>query len=133
MDAFTELVEIIREIRKKCPWDSVQTPESLIECLRNETEEVVLSVQALSNGAGAENFCEELGDVFMLLVLNSLIAEEEGLFTLEDVLHGISEKMKFRHPHIFHPEDEALSSLSWEELKAMEKAAKYGQKETGKT
>jgi hypothetical protein len=41
--------------------------------------------------------------------------------------------MKFRHPHIFHPEDEALSSLSWEDLKAMEKAAKYGQKETGKT
>jgi tetrapyrrole methylase family protein/MazG family protein len=133
MDAFMELVDIIREIRKKCPWDSVQTHESLMECLQDETEEVVQSVQALSDGAGAENFCEELGDVFMLLVLNSLIAEEEGLFTLEDVLHGISEKMKFRHPHIFHPEDEALSSLSWEELKALEKAEKHSRTASGKS
>ncbi len=56
------------------------------------------------------------------VALHSVIAEEEGLFTVEDVIRDVSSKMKFRHPKIFSPEDKQLAGLSWEELKQLEKA-----------
>ncbi|MDO4337939.1 MAG: MazG nucleotide pyrophosphohydrolase domain-containing protein [Eubacteriales bacterium] len=119
--AFDELVKVVYELREKCPWDSVQTHESLGVCLQNETEEVLEGIDALSREGSGDNLCEELGDVLMLVILQSIIAQEEGLFTLEDVIFGISSKMKYRHPKIFSPGDEAAASLSWEELKKREK------------
>lgn len=121
-DTFSEFVGVIGELRKKCPWDSVQTHESLKACLRNETEEVLEGIDILSAGGSGDNLCEELGDLLMLIVLNSMIAEEEGLFTMEDVISGISSKMKYRHPKIFSPEDEEAVQLSWDELKKREKS-----------
>ena len=61
-------------------------------------------------------------DVLFQVALHSVIAEEEGLFTVEDVIRDVSSKMKFRHPKIFSPEDKQLAGLSWEELKQLEKA-----------
>lgn len=119
--AFDEFVEVVNTLRQKCPWDSVQTHESLKICLQNETEEVLEGIDILSREGSGENLCEELGDVLMLVVLHSVIAQEEGLFTLEDVISGISSKMKYRHPKIFSPGDEEAVSLSWEELKKREK------------
>ena len=58
------------------------------------------------------------------VALHSVIAQEEGLFTIEDVIDGISSKMQFRHPKIFVPEDEAMTSLSWDQLKEIEKSRK---------
>lgn len=130
MKAFTELVDIMHLLREKCPWDSVQTHESLIENLRDETREVEEAILAYGETGDGDNLCEELGDVMMLLLLNCMIAEEEGIFTVEDVLNGISHKMKFRHPKIFSPEDKELNSLGWEELKMREKAMR---KKIGKT
>jgi uncharacterized protein YabN with tetrapyrrole methylase and pyrophosphatase domain len=124
MDTFAEFVEVIRRLRAECPWDSVQTYESLLPFLRGECEEVAQGVQRLAQTGDPENLCEELGDVLMLLVLNALIAEEEGQFTLEDVIRRISDKMKFRHPKIFSPGDQELTALDWEELKAREKASR---------
>lgn len=121
-DAFAQLVEVIGELRKKCPWDSVQTHESLKSCLKNETEEVLEGIDILEREGNGDNLCEELGDLLMQVVLHSIIAEEEGLFTLNDVIFGISSKMKYRHPKIFSPEDKEASELSWEELKQREKA-----------
>ncbi len=72
----------------------------------------------------SENLCEELGDVLFQVALHSVIAEEEGLFTIEDVIQGISSKMKFRHPKIFAPQDERMTGLSWEELKQLEKQSR---------
>ena len=69
----------------------------------------------------AGNLCEELGDVLFQIVLHSVIAEEEGLFTLEDVVMGVMNKMKYRHPKVFSPEDKEAAALSWEELKRREK------------
>jgi tetrapyrrole methylase family protein/MazG family protein len=126
METFEELVSVIRRLREQCPWDSVQTHESLIPFLRSETEEVIQGITLLSESGDGRNLCEELGDVLMLLLLQALIAEEEGLFTVEDVLSGISDKMKFRHPRIFQPENGELTSLSWEELKAKEKNGRSG-------
>ena len=117
-------MEVVREIRKKCPWDSVQTHESLKPYLMEEAREVLGGIDRLSAEGDSQNFCEELGDVLFQVALHSVIAQEEGLFTIEDVISGIESKMKFRHPKIFSPEDTEAVSLSWEELKALERQKK---------
>lgn len=121
LEIFKEFVEVIRQIRERCPWDSVQTHESLKTYFRNETEEVLEGIEILTRDGSSDNLCEELGDLLMLIVLDSLIAQEENLFTLDDVISGISAKMKFRHPRIFSPEDQEAAQLSWNELKKREK------------
>ena len=121
MDSFDEFLKVVKQIRKECPWDSVQTHESLKSYLREETEEVLQGVDRLIQQKDAGNLCEELGDVLFQIVLHSVIAEEEGLFTLEDVVMGVMNKMKYRHPKVFSPEDKEAAALSWEELKRREK------------
>jgi tetrapyrrole methylase family protein/MazG family protein len=118
--SFADLMEVVKRLRAECPWDSVQTHQSLVSCLKNETDEVVEGISLLEKTGDASNLCEELGDLLMLIVLNSLIAQEDGLFTMEDVLEGVAAKMKFRHPKIFSPEDLDACGMSWEELKARE-------------
>ena len=81
-------------------------------------------IDRLNETGDSDNLCEELGDVLFQVVLHSLIAQEEGIFTIEDVISGITDKMQFRHPKIFAPEDRELCSLSWEALKAKERSAK---------
>ena len=114
-------LEYHREIRKNCPWDKVQTHESLKPYLVNETNELLEGIDRLKEKNDSENLCEELGDVLFQVALHSVIAEEEGLFTIEDVISGISSKMQFRHPKIFSPEDKEVVNLSWDELKKKEK------------
>lgn len=121
MNNFDEFLKVVKQIRKECPWDSVQTHESLKPYLREETEEVLQGVDRLIQQKDAGNLCEELGDVLFQIVLHSVIAEEEGLFTLEDVVMGVMNKMKYRHPKVFSPEDKEAAALSWEELKRREK------------
>lgn len=121
MESFDELLSVVRRLRAECPWDSVQTHENMIECLKNETAEVIESVSRYREMGDSDNLCEELGDVLFILLLHSVIAEEDGLFSVEDVLKGIVHKMTFRHPRIFAPEDEELNALSWSELKRREK------------
>lgn len=128
-DTFAQFVEVVGELRKKCPWDSVQTHESLKVCLKNETEEVLEGIDILEREGSGDNLCEELGDLLMQVVLHSIIAEEEGLFTLDDVISGISSKMRYRHPKIFSPEDKEAAELSWEELKQREKALRRRSRE----
>ena len=120
---FTDLTKIIAELRSDhgCPWDRKQTFESLKKCLADETEEVF---QAIDN-KDMENLCEELGDVLFLLLFNCQIAKEQGEFTIDDVIDGISRKMIRRHPHVFG--DVKVSSVEeglalWNAIKAQEKA-----------
>ena len=119
---FEEFLEIVKRLRRECPWDSVQTHRSLEECLKNETQEVLEGISLLEDTGDASNLCEELGDLLMLVMLQSVIAQEEGLFTMEDVITGAASKMKFRHPRIFSPEDQEAAAMSWEELKRREHA-----------
>ena len=121
MKIYEEFLDVIREIREKCPWDSVQTHESLKTYFQDETEEVLEGIDIFTGSGDSTNLCAELGDLLMLIVLESRIAEEEGLFTLDDVITGISAKMKYRHPKIFSPEDQEAAQLSWDELKKREK------------
>ena len=120
---FEELREIIADLRSEdgCPWDRDQTFESLKKCLADETQEVF---EAVDSG-DRENLCEELGDVLLQVVINSRIAEEEGSFTLDDVVNGICRKMIRRHPHVFgeakaSTPEEALGL--WKEIKRRERA-----------
>lgn len=123
--SFEELKNIITRLCAEdgCPWDRVQTHESLIPCLWDETEEVV---QAIEN-RDPENLCEELGDVLLQVLMHSEIAAKSGEFTLDDVIDGISRKMIRRHPHVFGDvkADTPEESLAlWHRIKAEEKAQK---------
>ena len=125
MYSYDELVGIIAELRGDhgCPWDKAQTHESLIPCLRDECEEVVQAIEKKDE----ENLCEELGDVLLQVLLHAQIAKEQGLFTMEDVVNMLAEKMIRRHPHVFGNEEYGSpeqNRLRWEEIKKAEKEAK---------
>lgn len=102
-EALLELTATVARLRAPdgCPWDRVQTHESLKAACIEEAAEVVSGINILRNTGKAESLCEELGDLLLQVVMHAQIAEEEGLFTLEDVIRGINGKMIRRHPHIF--------------------------------
>ena len=106
-----------------CPWDREQTHESLKSCLQNECQEVM---EAIDKGDMA-NLCEELGDLLFNIVLQCRIGEEEGVFTMAEVINGASEKMIRRHPFVFE-EKKTLSPQEsqalWKEIKLQEKSKK---------
>ena len=84
------------------------------------------ALEAIDKG-DMDNLCEELGDVLFQVMLHSQIAEEEGYFTIEDVVDGICDKMVFRHPQVFGGENAAPDGgvpLTWEELKNLDKLRK---------
>ena len=93
------LVEIIRRLRAPdgCPWDRKQTFESLKICMIEEVAEVL---DAIDN-EDHTNLCEELGDLLMNITFHAVLAEENGLFKMQDVLREIIDKMIRRHPHVF--------------------------------
>ena len=107
-EAFRQVVAALRS-ENGCPWDREQTFESLKPCMINEMTEAIAAINIYKEEKDAENLCEELGDVLLQVVLLAQIAQEEGLFQIEDVIRGISRKMIRRHPHVFHdPEMEAV-------------------------
>ena len=98
-DDFREIIAVLRDPENGCPWDRVQTHDSLRGCFQDEVNEVYGGMDQLDETGDASNLCEELGDVLMHIVLQARIAEQEGLFTMDDVISGISRKMIRRHPH----------------------------------
>ena len=126
---FDEFVKIIETLRSEngCPWDKEQTHESLRACMMEEAAELLGAIRIYQKTGNAENMQEELGDILLQAVMHSVIASEEGLFTIDDVISGISEKMIRRHPHVFGNADiqgnEALLQ-NWEEIKKQEKEGK---------
>lgn len=127
--SYEELLEIIRVLRgdNGCPWDKVQTHESLKPCMMEEAAELLASIRIYEQTGNAENMREELGDVLLQVVMHAQIASEEGLFAMEDVVDEVSRKMVRRHPHVFGtgsadtPEDVLYN---WEEIKKEEKKDK---------
>ena len=129
MYSYEELLNVIAQLRSEhgCPWDKAQTHESLIPSLRNECEDVVQAIEQHDE----ENLCEELGDVLLQVLLHARIAEEEGQFTMADVVNGLAEKMVRRHPHVFGNEEYGSpeqNQARWEEIKRQEKEAKKRRK-----
>lgn len=118
IDAFTRLSDTLDRVRRECPWDRVQTIQSLRYLTIEEVYELSEAIVALAEGGGNEDFKKELGDLFMHLMFYSKIAEEEGRFSLADVFDAISDKLVVRHPHIFSPEKD--QHQGWEQLKMKE-------------
>jgi tetrapyrrole methylase family protein/MazG family protein len=96
---FEQLYEIVRRLRAPdgCPWDREQNPSTLRGSLIEDTYECI---EAIDEGSSA-HIKEELGDIFLLAVMLSYMYEQEGAFSVSDVLDGVSEKLIRRHPHVF--------------------------------
>lgn len=99
MKAFGRLLDVLDQLREKCPWDKKQTNESLRP---NTIEEVYELCDALSRNDEHDTM-KELGDVMMHLCFYAKIGQENGTFGIYDVLRQQADKLIFRHPHIFHP------------------------------
>lgn len=99
MKAFGRLLDVLDQLREKCPWDKKQTNESLRP---NTIEEVYELCDALSRNDEHDTM-KELGDVMMHLCFYAKIGQENGTFDIYDVLRQQADKLIFRHPHIFHP------------------------------
>ena len=120
LQAFGRLLDILEELREKCPWDSKQTNESL---RTNTIEEVYELCDALAAGDDG-NICKELGDVLMHVCFYALFGSEKGRFDIADVCNRLSEKLIFRHPHIYgeaKAETAGQVEDTWEQIKRKEK------------
>lgn len=119
LKAFNRLLEIMDELREKCPWDRKQT----IESLRYLTIEEMYELSDAILDDDKQEIKKELGDLFLHLVFYSKIASETQDFDVADVLNGISEKLIYRHPHIYGDtsvNDEEEVKRNWEKLKLKE-------------
>lgn len=129
MTKFEEFQNVIARLRAPdgCPWDQEQTHSSLKAACIEESAEVICGINILEDTGNPDNLKEELGDLLLQVVMHAQIAEEEGLFTMDDVIQGISEKMIRRHPHVF---GEGTASNSeevldkWNDIKKREKVGK---------
>lgn len=119
---FRKLVKIVEKLRAPdgCPWDREQTLYSLRDQLIEETFELV---EAIDN-RDIENIKEELGDILLHVIMHSVIASEENLFSLNDVIKSISDKLITRHPHVFgNIKNVSVTDVivNWEKIKTKEK------------
>ncbi|MEY8754602.1 nucleoside triphosphate pyrophosphohydrolase [Peribacillus frigoritolerans] len=119
---FSKLRRVIAELRGPdgCPWDKKQTHESLKKYLIEEAYELIDSIDEGDD----EGMVGELGDVLLQVMLHSQIGEDEGMFTIDDVIEGITAKMIRRHPHVFgdvevNGEEDVL--VNWQKIKEDEK------------
>ena len=133
LEAFGRLLDVLDELREKCPWDRKQTNESLRP---NTIEETYELCDALIRD-DAREICKELGDVLLHVCFYAKIGSEKELFDMADVCQKLCDKLIFRHPHVFPPEDiEAAGakiaggmkiendgdvSKMWEKIKQVEK------------
>ncbi len=120
MEAFGRLLDVMDELREKCPWDRKQTNESLRP---NTIEETFELCDALLKNDQL-NICKELGDVLLHIVFYSKIGEEKGEFDIADVCNKLCDKLIFRHPHVYgeakaNSVGEVLQT--WEQIKLKEK------------
>lgn len=118
-EAFERLVNIMNDLREKCPWDKKQTIESLRQMTLEETYELT---DAITDG-NWKGIREELGDLLLHIVFYSKIGTEGSHFTVDDVINGICEKLIARHPHVYgnvKVNDDEDVKRNWEKLKMKE-------------
>lgn len=118
-EAFGRLLQIMDELREKCPWDRKQTLQSLRNLTIEETYELADAILE----EDLEGVKEELGDLMLHMVFYAKIAEEKEAFDIADALHAVCEKLIKRHPHIYGDlelENEEQVKQNWEKLKLKE-------------
>lgn len=128
LKAFERLLDIMDELREKCPWDRKQTMSSLRPQTIEETYELSDAIMAEDD----HNVAKELGDLFLHVVFYAKIGSERGTFNITEVINMLCEKLIFRHPHVFGESAAAAAGMvqastaeqvvkNWEELKMKEK------------
>lgn len=123
LEKFAEIIAKLRDPNGGCPWDLEQTYQTMPPHILEEAYEVVEAI----NQDDRKELKEELGDLLMQVVFLSQLAQEEGAFTLDDVIDGITDKIIRRHPHVFgeikaENSDEVLKN--WENIKQQERYQK---------
>ena len=117
---FSRLLEIMDELREKCPWDQKQTNQTLRKLTIEETYELADAILQDDNDA----ISKELGDLMLHIVFYAKIGSEKGLFDMGDVLEGINTKLVYRHPHVFGDVSVTRGAReveeNWEKLKMNE-------------
>ena len=119
LQAFERLLDIMDELREKCPWDRKQT----METLRTLSIEEIYELSDAIIEKDSDEIKKELGDVFLHLVFYSKIASEQNNFDVADVLNGICDKLIHRHPHIYgdvEADTEEKVLQNWEQIKLKE-------------
>ncbi len=99
LKAFGRFLDVLDQLREKCPWDKKQTNESLRP---NTIEETYELCDALIKD-DVQNICKELGDVLLHICFYAKIGDEKGQFDIADVCNQLTDKLIFRHPHVYHP------------------------------
>lgn len=120
MEAFGSFLDVLDELREKCPWDRKQTNESL----RPNTIEEVFELSDALVSDDTSNICKELGDVMLHVAFYAKIAQEKQQFDLKDVCDRLCDKLIYRHPHVFgtvKAETAGEVCKNWEQLKITEK------------
>ena len=118
--AFGRLLDVLDELREKCPWDRKQTNESLRPNTIEETYELCEAIINCDNDA----IKKELGDVLLHVVFYSKIGEEQGLYDVAEVCNALCDKLIFRHPHVFgdvRVDGSRQVEQNWEQIKLKEK------------
>jgi MazG family protein len=110
-----DTLALMRDLRARCDWDAAQTHESLRPYLIEEAYEVDDAIR----GGDDAKLREELGDVLLQVLFHSVVAEERGAFTIDDVAEGFITKMKGRHPHLY---GDGVKQ-PWEQMKARKRAS----------
>ena len=115
-----DIMTRLRDPETGCPWDRVQTLETLKPCVLEEAYELI---SAMSRPEDRDNHVEELGDVLLQVMFQCVMAEEKGEFSFDDVANAISDKLVRRHPHVFGAavaKDPAAVLRNWEQIKQQE-------------
>ena len=125
-DALTRLRYVVHRLRAPggCPWDMEQTHESLIPHVIEEAYEVAEAIR----GGDSAQICDELGDILLQPVLHAEIASETGAFDLDQMAHGLTEKLIRRHPHVFGEASAATTDAvlsQWDAIKRVEKGTQH--------
>ena len=120
-----DLLELMQTLRRECPWDQKQTPESLTKYAIEEAYEVDAAVRS----GDVAHVKEELGDLLLQVVFQSQMYNEQGAFDFNDVVNAVCQKLIRRHPHVFQKEkfenlDADQVSVLWKEIKQQEKQGK---------
>lgn len=123
LEAFGRLLDIMDELRVKCPWDREQTNESLRANTIEETYELAEAILSNDN----DEIKKELGDLLLHVVFYAKIGEEKQAFDIADICNSLCDKLIFRHPHVFgnqQADSAGMVEQSWEQLKLKEKGRK---------
>lgn len=116
-----DLLDLMQTLRRECPWDQKQTPETLTKYAIEEAYEVDAAVRS----GDIAHVKEELGDLLLQVIFQSQMYAEQGAFNFQDVVETLKEKLIRRHPHVFEPNfqnlDETGVNQLWQQIKAQEK------------